>query len=232
MQNNSVMTGNSPTDVVIGHIKELMQSGVLEAGSRLPSERKLAEVLGVGRTHVRTALQKLEFYGIIHTLPQSGSVVAEMRMQALDSLISEVMSINEYDFFSLVETRIVLETEGISLASQRADAADMDRIWRAHYDYIEHFEDDMRVDKDLYFHRVIAQASHNEVLKSMLLIITPDIMHHYQAQNFCATPQATVIDEHRRMIEAIESHDAAKAGAVMRIHLDDLYTFAKGGLKV
>ena len=48
----------------------------------MPAERRLAEMLGVGRAHVRTAFQKLEFYGIVQTFPQSGTVVAHEKMHA------------------------------------------------------------------------------------------------------------------------------------------------------
>ena len=65
----------TPTDKVISKIKELIISGVLKPGDKLPAERKMAIEFGFGRTHVREALHKLEFYGIIKTLPQSGSVV-------------------------------------------------------------------------------------------------------------------------------------------------------------
>jgi GntR family transcriptional repressor for pyruvate dehydrogenase complex len=57
-------------DQVISKIKNLIGSGVLKPGDRLPAERKMAADFGFGRTHIREALHKLEFYGIIKTLPQ------------------------------------------------------------------------------------------------------------------------------------------------------------------
>lgn len=220
-----------PADMVITYIKKLMLRGELAAGMRLPAERKLAEDLGVSRTHVRSALQKLEFYGLISTLPQSGSVVSDLHAPTLDTLISDVMSINHYDFMSLVETRLMLERESVRLASLRATNCDIDRLWLAHQDYIDHMHTDTRIDKDLFFHRLIAQTSGNKVIKSMLLIITPDIMHHYQVENFCNTPSPNVIEEHRKLIEAIEARDPVRAESMMRMHLDDLYTYAVSTLE-
>ena len=54
-------------------LRNLVMSGVLRAGQRLPPERELSARFGVGRGHVREALLKLEFYGIVKTLPQSGT---------------------------------------------------------------------------------------------------------------------------------------------------------------
>ena len=52
---------------VIDYVRGLLDSGRIQPGDRLPAERKLAEQLGVGRAQVRTAFQKLEFYGIVQT---------------------------------------------------------------------------------------------------------------------------------------------------------------------
>ena len=62
----------SPVEIIIRQIRNLISSGQLKSGDRLPPERKLAEKLGVGRSHIRDAIRKLEFYGILKTLPQSG----------------------------------------------------------------------------------------------------------------------------------------------------------------
>ena len=52
--------GHSQVEEVLKYIKEQLYSGRLQPGERLPAERRLAEKLGVGRAHVRTAFQKLE----------------------------------------------------------------------------------------------------------------------------------------------------------------------------
>ena len=51
----------SQVETVLKYIKEQLYTGQLQPGERLPAERRLAERLGVGRAHVRAALQKLEF---------------------------------------------------------------------------------------------------------------------------------------------------------------------------
>ena len=65
-----------PVDKIIRQIRELISSGQLRPGDKLPSERQLSERFGLGRTNVRDAIHKLEFYGILKTLPQSGTFVA------------------------------------------------------------------------------------------------------------------------------------------------------------
>lgn len=212
---------------VLQHIYNMINEGKLKPGSKLPAERKLAQELEVGRTHVRNAFAELEFYGIVKTYPQSGSVVAAIHHNALQGLISDIMSIENYDFFSLVETRLILEMEAVRLACERADDRDIESLKLAHKEYIDNFHTPRRVEKDMIFHRVIAQASRNDVIKSMLLIITPDILSHYVTKDFCSTPLPTDKHEHQIIIDAIESRSSSKAVSAMRLHLDRLYTFAK-----
>ena len=74
----------SPSDIIIQQIKGLISSGVLRPGDRLPAERALAERFRIGRWHIREAIKKLEFYGILKTLPQSGTIVTSLGAKALE----------------------------------------------------------------------------------------------------------------------------------------------------
>jgi len=60
---------------VISEIKKLINHKNLEPGEKLPSERLLAERLGVTRGSIRNAIQKLEYYGLLKSMPQSGTFV-------------------------------------------------------------------------------------------------------------------------------------------------------------
>ncbi len=212
--------------VVITKIKELISAGVLKPGDRLPAERKLAEDFKVGRTQVREALHKLEFYGIIKTLPQSGSVINGLDINTLDGLISDVLNLQDYDFFSLVETRFVLEINAIRLCAERWNEEDMEKLQSAHDNFVQHFDSPDRVSHDFAFHRAIAEASHNPVFKAMLMIVIPDIMSVYQQDRICA-PNAMVVDEHSQMLAAIKERNGEAAAAIMAQHLQGVVDFAK-----
>jgi GntR family transcriptional regulator, transcriptional repressor for pyruvate dehydrogenase complex len=224
-------TIDSSNDIVISKIKELINSGVLKPGDKLPAERKLASEFGVGRTQVREALHKLEFYGIIKTLPQSGSVVNGLDINTLDGLISDVLNLQDYDFFSLVETRVVLETNAIRLCAERCNESDIAKLEKAHENYIKCFDTPDRVSADFAFHRAIAEACHNPVFKAMLMIVIPDILTIYQRDRICA-PNRDLIIEHEIMLKAIKTRDGELAVKIMTQHLQAVLDFAKSKLKV
>lgn len=217
---------NRPADVVITRLKEMINSGVLKPGDKLPAERKMATDFGVGRTQIREALHKLEFYGIIKTLPQSGSVLNGLDLTTLNGLISDVIDLQQYDFYSLVETRLVLEETAVRLCAERRTDDDIEKLRNAHEDLVRNFDTPDRVSYDFAFHRAIAESCHNPVIKAMLLIVTPDILSIYQRDRICA-PNKGLLEEHFQMLEAIQARDADKASELMRMHLQGVVEFAK-----
>lgn len=211
-----------PADSIIEQIRELIRSGTLKAGDRLPSERALAERFGVGRGHIRQALKKLEFYGILKTLPQRGTVVASLSVKALEGLISNILRIDQRDFESLFETRTILEVHAARTAAERATAEDLTELREAHMEFCRQVDLGKRaLEEDHVFHLKIAESSKNSILSSLIGLITPDII----AMNRNVTEEASdarrsTVNEHAEVIEAIEDHDPTAAAAAMTRHME------------
>jgi len=216
-------------DKIIRQIRSLITTGQLNSGDKLPPERKLAEKLGVSRTHVRDAIRKLEFYGILKTLPQSGTVVSGMGLTALEGLITDVLKLEKTDFKSLIETRVILEANGAKLAAERRTSEDLVEIEKALIAYEEKVKLSLpAVEEDLMFHLKIAEASKNTALKSLMLIITPDIVNSFIQFKVCDDAIDTkVIIEHQAIFQHIIDGNGEAAGKAMRKHLSDVIEFGK-----
>ena len=104
---------------IIANIRDLINQKNLEPGDKLPSERMLSEKFGVSRNNLRDAIQKLEFYGLLKSIPQSGTFVANIGVIALNGMIDDILRLEDPDFKSLVETRILLELKTVRLAAFR-----------------------------------------------------------------------------------------------------------------
>ncbi len=219
----------TPVDKIIRQIRALITSGQLKPGAKLPSERKLAEKLGVGRSSVREALQKLEFYGILKTVPQSGTLVAGMGITALEGLITDVLKIENSDFASLVETRVLLETESARLAAERRTDEDIEAIRAALVAYENTaLKEGEAVEQDLMFHLKIAEASKNTVLKSLMLIIIPDIIKNFIQLEVCKDDRPNKpMDDHKIILQHIIDQNPNEAAASMRTHLKDVLEYSK-----
>jgi len=224
IENFNQIKVESPVDKIIKQIRNLITSGQLNSGDRLPSERQLASTLGVSRSYVRDAIRKLEFYGILRTMPQSGTVISGMGITALEGLITDVLAIEEADFASLVETRVILEINAATLAAKKRTSEDIIALRNALSAYETKLsETQQATEEDLLFHLTIAEASKNKVLKSLMLIITPDILKNYAELKVCnsITVQKT-IQEHRDILEYIVKQDVQGVKNAMKKHLQDV----------
>lgn len=214
-------------DTVLKYIKEELYSGHFQPGERLPSERRLAEKLHVSRVHVRTALQKLEFYGVVQIYPQSGAVVAPEKLHILERLITDVLQIEQYDFASLVHVRVLLELESVRLCACNRTEEDLQAIEAALSEFEAKVDTDNRESTDFAYHQAISRGAHNPVIASLLLVITPDILRYYMRHRICAVPQEEVMFEHRELLRYIREQDEAGAMAMLRRHLSRLLSFVE-----
>lgn len=218
----------TPVDKIINQIRGLITSGQLNPGDKLPSERKLAERLGVGRTYIRDAIAKLEFYGILKTMPQSGTVVAGIGITALEGLITDVLKLEASDFGDLVETRVLLETQAARMAALRRTTDDIINMKNALDAYDKKIKDGVpAVEEDLLFHLKIAEAGGNSVLKSLMMIITPDIVKSFTKLDVCKDGRFyRSLEEHKIILEHIVNKEPELAAKAMKEHLTDVIDYS------
>lgn len=212
---------------IISKIKELINFKNLEPGDKLPSERMLSERFNVTRSHLREALQTLEFYGLVKSIPQSGTFVADIGIIALNGMIDDILKLQEPSFKELVEARIFLELKGVKLAALRRSTDDLKRMEEAlaaYSDKVIRGED--AVQEDLLFHLAIARASANPTLISFMLKITPEIINNFEKHHICDKNTAFKgIQEHKDIVDAIRDKDPANAKSAMKEHFKDLYQY-------
>ena len=229
LSNFSEIIVEKPVDKIIQQIRQLIASGQLKPGDKLPSERMLSERFCIGRTSVRDAVRKLEFYGILKTLPQSGTVVAGLGRVALNGLITDVLKLEKRDFRSLVEARVLLETNAAELAAERRTEDDILTISNALEEYKRALQENRpALEEDLLFHLKIADASQNSVLNSLMLVITPEIMHYFTKHKVCGEERSKIaLEQHEIILDHIVNKNVKQVGEAMREHLKDIREYVK-----
>lgn len=229
LENLNKIEIENPVDLIITQIRDLISSGAVKPGEKLPPERKLAEHLGVSRSHVRDAINKLQIYGIVKIIPQSGTIVTGLGLVALEGLITDILKIEDTDFKSLVDTRILLEREAARLAAIHRTEDDLVQLNIALKQYEEKLDlTDVAVEEDLLFHIKIAEASKNSVLKSLMMIITPDIVKSFLKLKVCSeSNNRKTIAEHQEILNMISAKDPEGAVKAMQSHLIDITDFSK-----
>ncbi|MCB0450613.1 FadR/GntR family transcriptional regulator [Mariniflexile maritimum] len=223
----SISDNKKTQNVVIEKIRELINYKNLEPNDKLPSERMLSEKFGVSRGIVRTAIQKLEFYGLLKSIPQSGTFVADVGCIAMNGIIDDILDLETPDFKALVETRILLELKTVKLASLRRTETDLNRMKSALNAYTKKvLNNENAVQEDLLFHLAIAKASKNSTMNTFMLSITPEIITNFAKYHVCDDDLAmSGIDEHTAIYEAIKDQNPALAREKMKIHFKTLYQY-------
>lgn len=206
-------------NAIICNIRDLINAKNLERGDKLPSERLMSEKFDVKRNHIREAIRKLEFYGVLKSMSQSGTILA-IGLTGFNGMVNEIVTLGAPSFIELVETRISLELKTVSLASQRRTNRDLKRIKNA----LNAFKAKITVgddylEEDLLFHLAIAKASKNSTMVSLMLLLIPPILKSYERDTVCEGDQvSSEIKKHEDVFLAIESKEPELAVKMMNEH--------------
>lgn len=203
---------------VAEQLAEVIASGEYPVGSRLPAERKLAERFNVSRPTVREAIIALELAGCVEVKGGSGVYVTSGRSGAL---AGTEMDIGAFEIF---EARLLFESEVAAIAARTITDSELADLRAALNSMIaENEQEQVSENADEIFHLLIAKATHNEAIVSVCKhlwalrnrsVVSASILA--KARRAGTRPR---IDEHARILEALELRNSAAAREAMRDHL-------------
>lgn len=205
---------------IADQLAELVRKGEFKPGDRLPSERDLSQQFNVSRASVREALIALEIDGLVDVRVGLGVFV-----NAAPAANSQTAALGEPGPFEVLSARYLIEGETAALAARDGSAKDHARIRET----LQLMTDEIGstgvgLNADALFHLRIAEASGNSALVHLvhqLWNFRYSAMFRKLDEHF-DSPQRhhEAIEEHRKLVEAIEARDAEGARAAMVAHLD------------
>jgi GntR family transcriptional repressor for pyruvate dehydrogenase complex len=227
---DALPAGSTASDVTTA-LLELFASGRVPLGERLPPERRLAEVLSVGRSAVREALATLETLGVVEARPGAGTFLRATRTAVLSESVRWSMLIGEHELDELVELRSALEIHAAWLAAERGGLATAARLG----EHLERMRASLPelgafIDADRAFHRELARSTGNSTLQDLL-----DITHGLLRTRVATDPEArrhaeVALVEHERVRVAIAAGDPAAASEAMRAHMRTSAALLRGSV--
>jgi GntR family transcriptional repressor for pyruvate dehydrogenase complex len=214
-----IARGPRLSDQVADALTELILSGRLQVGDRLPSERELCEQFGVSRPVVREAVRSLIAKRLLADHPRRGHVVARVESASVSESLLLFVRGRPLDYSQISEIRRVLEVETAGLAAERASAEQVEALGAAAARMTVGLPADEAALIDIEFHRLIAQMTGNEYFV-MFLDSLREVLRQVQRPTL-ADPKIVkgVRAAHRRIFLAIQAHDPDAARAAMRTHL-------------
>ena len=209
------------TAIASRRLQDMIRSGMFPRDSKLPSQRILAEQLGVSRASLREALLTLETLGLVRTLPARGTFVTGTETPPEPG---QWRHESAYSIEEVFQTRILLEGEicrlaapaiGDSALTTIAAAAELFESAWASGDLVGH------VEADLEFHQLIAKACPNALLRetyrSVHALITES--QRVPIPNTAVERMRASIAEHRAIVDCLRRRDPVEAKAAMERHV-------------
>ncbi len=195
----------------------------LQPGDKLPSERELAETLGVSRSSIRDAIRSLELMGLVEPRQGAGTVVLEISASSLVNPLANAIKHKGELISELLDFRKMLEPPLAARAATHAseeEVAEMEEILERQQHKLQRGESAIAEDSE--FHYSIALASRNSVVFKVLDTLM-DLLRDTRERSLQieGRPQKSLAG-HRRILAAIKRHDAEAAKAAMRRHIEDV----------
>lgn len=220
------LSASSTSFRVYRDILELIRSGEIEPGSRMPNERRLAELQGATRTQVRDALLMLQKEGLVERKIGSGTYLSERAPQIIEMEDAgvEIPAGRPHDFQETLEARLLIEPSVAAKVAVSGDRAVFDALSQA-ADRTLDAPDWLAFKEAIYaFSRLYYVAAGND----FLLWTFDQILQARRRSNFdgrqAHAPVAELVRQHiheqlRAIVEAIASGDRSRAETAVRQYL-------------
>lgn len=235
----------TPKEIFIERFEQMILSGQLIIGQKLPPERELAEKLKVSRPVVHEGLLDLASKGLVTLVPRVGSYVNDFRKHGSLGILTSLLTYHGGNLDpkllqDLLEMRMLIEVENARLAAENRSSEQLDQLEQL-------LVSEQQVDRsdiggvtrlDYEFHHLVALGTQNFAY-ALLLNSFKEFYTHISAKFFADSAMVEpVFALHRRLVDAIRQRDREEAAQVMRhllahgaANLARLITTEQGGTR-
>jgi GntR family transcriptional repressor for pyruvate dehydrogenase complex len=207
-------------EIVVRHVRGLIEGGELRPGDRLPPERELAVQLGVSRPSVRAGLRSLAAIGILQTRHGAGTFITDGPPTLGAEPLSFLAALHGFTRDEMFEARRALEVGVAGLAAERANDEQIATIAEEVTGMYASLDDPQGfLIHDIRFHRAIATASGNPILASLVEMVSALFYEHRRKTAQHGRDLKDSAQMHRVIYHAIRARDPKRARSAMSDHL-------------
>jgi GntR family transcriptional repressor for pyruvate dehydrogenase complex len=207
-------------DLVVSHVRALIERGALKPGDRLPAERLLALDIGISRPSLRAGLRALSAMGVVDTRHGSGTYVTGGPPTLASEPLHMLAALHGLTRDELFEARLLLEVGVAGLAAERASPEQLATLADAVTGMFASLGDAQEhVAYDLRFHRAVAAGARNAVLAALIEMVAGLFFEQRRRYIERAHDLRASAEQHRRIYLAIRARDSERARTAMADHL-------------
>lgn len=210
-------------EAVCDQIRQQIARGDLHPGDRLPGERDLTEQFGISRIAVREALRSLEAAGVVQArtgLNGGFFIHSGNNPTGITQTVQDMVALGQISMANVTEARVELMGVALRLACARATEAELDAIEAdiEHHTALFRTGGGSRNSKSVIeFYRLIARATHNEVIVLMVDALSEII--RVLLANIAPQPRKDIMQVRRKVLTLLRQRDAQGAVDAMALHL-------------
>ncbi|MEV6636402.1 FadR/GntR family transcriptional regulator [Actinoplanes sp. NPDC051470] len=211
------------TDEAITKLRNMIQSGELPPGARLPPENQLAAQIGISRSGVREAVKVLESARVLDVRRGDGTYVTSLEPKLLLEGIGFAVELLQRDtLLEVMEVRRLLEPAATGLAARRISDKQLEVLAGALQDMRDAASDpEMLIQADVAFHHAVVVSAGNETLTSLLDGLSGKTVRAriWRGLVLGNVTEAT-IDEHQAIHDALQARDPFLAQSAALLHVN------------
>ncbi len=213
---------------VLERLREMLEKGILRAGSKLPTEQDMTRLLGISRPSLRQAYKVLNVLGVLRAVPGDGTYISDSPSRILATPFTFMMLTKKIDLEDVFGLRITLEGELASLASARATAEQIRGLERQIQIMSASLKDRKRyLQAEYEFHNQISRAAHNPLILEIILIVS-ELLWEVRREVGMSNPEIKKdLQMHANILEKIRTRDSEGAREAMHYHLKKTLQIAK-----
>ena len=206
---------------VANRLLTLIRAQELRPGAKLPAERNLAQMMDVSRPVVREALRALALMRVVDIRPGDGTYITSLEPQQLIAHLDFVFPSDSVALEQLLEARRVVEAGNARLAAARISGAELVGIeglvasLAAAIDEPDRFSD-----LDIELHSAVCAAAGNFLLSQFMSIVNALGKVSRERTGGRRRVREAALEDHRAILEALQTHDPEAAARAMLGHLD------------
>ena len=217
------------TDEAIEKIKQMIVSGRVRPGEKLPREADLAAELGLSRNSLREAVKALSLINVLDVRQGDGTYTTSLEPSLLLEALSFIVDFHRDDtVLEFLEVRRILEPAATALAALRMPAEGLPELERTLASVKADSPSDDFVTADLEFHKKIAIGAGNSVLASLVDNMSmPTTRARIWRGMTQPHAQERTLGEHQAIYQAIKNRDPDLARSLAIVHISGIESWLR-----
>ena len=225
---------------VMDEVKNMIASGQLKPGDRIPTETELSQMFGIGRSTVREAIKIFQYLGILKSSTRKGTIICDYSNISVEAISWSIL-LRTNEVFELVELREVIEGRSVIVLAEkvRSDPKGTEPVIKELENQVDRMSEAMQKssiddlsDADYEFHKIMVDSCDNGVFSSIYDTLRAFMREEIRKTNLLETARSSGFAEHNMIVDCIRAGDPSGAARAFQVHINGIRNQLRQSLNI